>query len=171
MEGFTYKSPNDIAKPDFFSRLPTDETRHLLRTTVWDVVALEAFAWREFDNLELNKWVKSSEFENLDVQMADWGSLKMKNLKLKWTGISKIRDEPCAVIHYYSFVNPVKSPGFRGRSLYWGDILISLHDKQIEQATMNEDVIMEISTASKSEKKFINIQREVSFEKLTDAGR
>ena len=167
MEGFSYKSPHDIAKPNFFKHLPTDETKHLLRTLVWDAVALEAFAWQNFHKLELNKAVKSSEFENRDVQMADWGTLNMKGLNLKWTGITKVQDESCAIIQYKSFVNPIASGGNAGRSLYWGDILVSLIDKQIEHATMNEDVIMKITTPD-VKNKIINIQREVSLEKIVD---
>ena len=53
-----------------------------------------------------------------------------------------------------------------GRSLYWGDIYISLSDMQIEYATMNEDVIMEINTSTLPEKKRLNVQREVKFEKI-----
>lgn len=165
MEGFSYKSPDDIAKVDFFKDFPTDETIHLLRTLVWDVVTFEAFAWTYFDKLKLNEVFKPSDFEGFTVQMADWGTLKMKGLRLKWTGISKMNGELCALIQYESFVNPVRSLGIQGRSLYWGSIWVSLEDKQIEYATLNEDVVTEITSASNS-KKVMNIQREVKFEKM-----
>jgi hypothetical protein len=169
MEGFKYKSPEDIARYDFFKDFPPDESTHLLRTLIWDAVAFEVFGWNYFDQLELNKAIVPSDLEDFDAPMADWGTITMKNLKLTWVGVSKLNDELCAVIDYESFVNPVNSssPGMtvQGRSLYWGIIYISLEDKQIEYATMNEDVIMEITTLTNPEKR-MNIQREVKFEKL-----
>jgi len=165
MEGLSYKSPDDIASPELYKNFPTDETKHLLRTLIWDAIGFEIFAWTHFDKLKLNETIKSSDFEDFDAQMADWGTLRMKGLKMTWIGISKMNDEICALIQFESFVNPAKSFGISGRSLYWGRIWVSLEDKQIEYAKMNEDVIMEI-TSSPDSKKFLNIQREVSFEKL-----
>ncbi len=169
MEDFRYKSPEDIARFDFFEDFPSDESTHLLRTLVWDAVAFEAFAWDYFDKLELNRAFVPAELENFDAPMADWGTITLKNLKLTWAGISRLNDELCAVIDYESFVNPVNSvtPGMtvKGRSTYWGIIYISLEDKQIEYATMNEDVIMVIATLANPEKR-INVQREVKFEKI-----
>lgn len=130
MEGFSYKSPDDIARVDFFKNFPTDETRHLLRTLIWDAIGIETFAWTYFDKLRLNEFYRASDFEEFTVQMAGWGTLKMKDLKLKWTGISKMNDETCAVIQYESFANPIKSISMimavKGRSLYWGCIWVSL---------------------------------------------
>ena len=87
MEGFSYKSPDDIAKPDIFKNFPAEETAHLLRTLIWDAVAFEAFAWTYFDKLLLNEVIKPSDFEDITIPMADWGKLKMKGLKLSWIGI------------------------------------------------------------------------------------
>ncbi|HER00123.1 MAG TPA: hypothetical protein ENO22_12360 [candidate division Zixibacteria bacterium] len=169
MEGFKYKSPEDIARYDFFKDFPSDESTHLLRTLIWDAVAFEVFGWNYFDQLELNKAIVPSDLVDFDAPMADWGTITMKNLKLIWVGVSELNNELCAVIDYESFVNPVNSssPGMtvQGRSLYWGIIYISLEDKQIEYATMNEDVIMEITTLTNPENR-VNIQREVKFEKL-----
>jgi hypothetical protein len=169
MEGFRYKSPEDIARFDFFEDFPSDESAHLLRTLVWDAVAFEIFAWEYFNKLELNRTFVPADLEDFDAPMADWGTITLKNLKLTWVGISRLNDELCAVIDYESFVNPVNSvtPGMtvKGRSTYWGIIYVSLKNKQIEYASMNEDVIMEIATLANPEKR-INVQREVKFEKI-----
>lgn len=165
MEGFSYKSPDDIAKPDIFNNFPADETTHLLRTLIWDAVTFEAFAWTYFDKLMLNESIGPSDFEDITLPMSDWGTIKMKGLKLSWIGVSKINDEICALIQYESFVNPVKSLGVSGRSLYWGSIWVSLEDKQIEYAKLNEDVNMELMTSPQS-KKYLNIQREVELKKI-----
>ncbi len=164
MEDMTYKSPDDVAGLGLFSRLPADETRHLLRTLIWDAVTIEVFAWTWFDKLKLNETIVPAEIEGLTVPMADWGQLRMQNLRLTWTGTSSINDENCAVIQYESFVNPVEALGIKGRSLYWGRIFVSLEDKQIEGATLNEDVIMDIAPGTENQK-LMNIQREMSLER------
>jgi len=76
-----------------------------------------------------------------------------------------MNDKICALVQYESLVNPVKSFGVNVRSLYWGRIWVSLEDKQIEYAKLNEDVNMEIISTPQS-KKFLNIQREVEFKKI-----
>ena len=170
MEDFTYQSPYDIARPDFFELFPMDESVHLLRTLIWDAVAFEVFAWSYFDKLELNIPFIPSDLDDFDVPMADWGTFKMKNLKLAWTGLSQRNGETCALIQYESYANPVESGSslmsVKGRSLYWGSIHVSLDDMQIEYATMNEDIIMEVKNSTLPEKKRLNIQREVKFEKI-----
>ncbi len=165
MEDFSYKSPEDVSDPMLFARLPTDETRHLLGTLIWDAVAIEAFAWTWFDKLELNYVYRPAEFEDFTVQMADWGTLKMRDLRLRWTGESMMNGKKCAVIHYESFVNPVRSAGMNGRSLYWGTILVSLEDKQIEHGTLNEDVLIK-RPSSGDLSGILNIQREFTFARV-----
>lgn len=170
MEDWTYKSPEDIAGAGFFDRLPSDDSQHALRTLIWDAVAFEVFASTYFDKLRLNESATADEYEDFTAQMADWGSLIMKDLRLTWTGITALNDETCAVIDYRSWVNPIESASIvmsvKGRSLYWGAIWISLEDKQIERATMNEDVIVETSFGPDKPVKRQNMQREVRLEKI-----
>lgn len=165
MEGLSYKSPDDLANPDLYNKFPTDESKHLLRTLLWDAIAFEIIGWNYFDKLKLNETLKASDYENFTAPMADWGSLIMRDLKLTWIGISKMNNEICALIQFESFANPVQSFGILGRSLYWGRIWVSLEDKQIEYGKLNEDIIMEIVTTHEA-KKFLNIQREVEFKKI-----
>lgn len=167
MENFSYKSPEDIDDPMLFARLPADETRHLLRTLIWDAVGIETFAWEWFDKLELNTSYRPADFEDFTVKMADWGTLKMRDLRLRWMGESVMNGKKCAVIHYKSFVNPVRSAGMNGRSLYWGTILVSLEDKQIEHGTLNEDVLI-TRPASGDRANILNIQREFTFARVDE---
>ena len=175
MEDFSYstKMPVDVSKTvteEFYKDFPNDDTKHLIKSLVWDAVGIETFAWTYFDKLKLNELYLASDFEDFDVQLGDLGTIKMKDLKLKWAGISKMNDKICALIQYHSFSNPVdmisEAMTVKGRSLYWGCIWVSLEDKQIEYGTMNEDVIMEMTFTGNSGKKLINIQREVMFEKI-----
>ena len=54
----------------------------------------------------------------------------------------------------------------KGRSLYYGEIWISLSDKQVEYATMVEDVIMKLKSASFPDEQLIDLQREIIFNKV-----
>jgi hypothetical protein len=55
---------------------------------------------------------------------------------------------------------------FRGRSLYWGEIWVSMEDKQVEYAVMTEDVIFELKLNNSSPKQLLDLQREVTFSKI-----
>ncbi|HDS07492.1 MAG TPA: hypothetical protein ENO05_07680 [Bacteroides sp.] len=57
----------------------------------------------------------------------------------------------------------------KGRSLYYGEIWISLDDKQVEYASMVEDVVMELESALFPDAPFINLQREIVFNKANEA--
>jgi hypothetical protein len=169
MNGLTYKSPEDIASPELYKGFPKDDSQHLLRMLIWDAIGIEVYGWMFFDNLKINETYYATDFEDYAVQMADWGLLTLKDLRLKWAGITSVNDENCALVEYQSFCNPTESTSpamtVKGRSLYWGSICISLEDKQIEFGTLNEDVIMETTGFGGSEERIMNMQREVIFEK------
>jgi hypothetical protein len=169
LEGLSYRSPDDLISPGLFAAFPADESQHLLKTLVWDAIAFEAFSWNYFDQLKLNQPIRAADLEGTAIDMAGWGTIKMQNLELTWTGVTELNGRKCATITYQSFVNPVKSNPFssqaNGRSLYWGSLYVSLLDKQIEFATMNEDIVMEIKSNPEFGVRTINIQREVRFER------
>ena len=54
----------------------------------------------------------------------------------------------------------------KGRSLYYGEIWISLSDKQVEYATMVEDVVMKLKSSIFPEEQLIDLQREIIFNKV-----
>lgn len=172
MEGFSYNISADIMKEEFYKDFPNNDTKNLIKILVWDEVMIEPFLWNNLDKLKLNEFVRVSDFEDFTVQMGNWGTIKMRDLKLKWTGISKMNEKICALIHYQSFSNPVvsisNSMAIKGRSLYWGCISVSLEGKQIEYGTLNEDVMMEMTSPSNSGKRLLNMQREVIFEKVQE---
>jgi len=62
--------------------------------------------------------------------------------------VTKINNEICAIIKYATMNNLVKveleNLTMSGRSHYWGEIYVSLIDKQIEYATLTEDVITDL---------------------------
>jgi hypothetical protein len=55
---------------------------------------------------------------------------------------------------------------FQGRSHYWGEIWVSLEDRQIEYATLFEDVLLEFKLPGQQTKQLINPFRQATFEKI-----
>jgi hypothetical protein len=168
MEGFTYKTakPAEMLKKEFFPGFPDSEIK--TKNLVWDMHMIEQFAWDYFNKLELNQpFAIQSQPE--DVPLAGAGTFQNRQIVLTWVGLSKRNNETCALIQYQAFMNKFTTSmgklSFQGRSHYWGDIWVSLKDKQIEHATLFEDVLVEFSLPGQGGKQLINVLRTGTFEK------
>jgi len=168
MEGFEYGLSEKIIDELLYERFPNEDVKHLAKTMVWDGMMIEAFDLLsgDFAALPPNEFRRVHEYEDFDVRMGDWGSIKMRDMRVKWSGVSMMHGEPCAVVLYQSFSNPVDAGPVRGRSCYWGQFWVSHEDGEIECLTLNEDVVLEVPTGSGSTA-VLNVQREVSFEKTS----
>jgi len=167
MEDFSYSPGEDMIKAEKFKNFGEygDYTKNL----VWDMLAIEGFAWSSFEQLKLNE-PYSADYFNGKIDLAGQGYFENKDIQLTWTGISERNDEPCAVIEYRTMNNPleVKSDAvdMKGRSHYWGTIWVSLEDKQIEHAILFEDVVMEIMFPGATQKQVMNATREITFKRI-----
>ena len=167
MQGFTYKPSGETLDPKFFKDFPPGamETRVL----IWDMLSIEIWAWNYFDKLKLNETYRPQPGGET-FQMAGSGTFRNRDLKVTWTGISKMNDETTALIQYESLFNPLDFDAgpmkVKGRTNYWGSILVSLQDKQIEYATLYEDGLMEMVFKGQTEKTLINVFREITFKKV-----
>jgi hypothetical protein len=167
MEGFTYNLSKraDMLKKEFFQGFPDLEIK--TKNLVWDMHMIEQLAWDYFNKLELNQpYAVQSQPE--DVPLAGAGTFQNRRVELTWVGLSKRNNEACALIQYQAFMNKfTTSMGnlrFQGRSHYWGDIWVSLKDKQIEYATLFEDVLVEFSLPGQGGKQLIGVLRKGKFE-------
>ena len=166
MENFTYKPSDDMLKESFFKDFPPEimETKVL----IWDMVSIEVWAWNYFDKLSLNEAYRPAP-DGESFQMAGAGSFQNKDLRLTWLGLSKMNEELCALIQYESLFNPLDmgwdSMSIKGRTNYWGNIWVSLEDKQIEYATLYEDGLLEVTFGEKAEKTLSNVFRDIEFKK------
>jgi hypothetical protein len=129
------------------------------------MMGTEAFAWSYLDSLKLNQ--SYSPAMNGKVELAGNGYFQNNHIKLTWTGISEMNNELCALIQFLALDNPldVKMGNItaKGRSHYWGNIWVSLEDKQIEHAVLYEDVILDMNI-SPTQKQLIDATREIKFE-------
>jgi hypothetical protein len=169
LDGLTYKIIGDnFTKQEFYDNFPKNNIE-LIRWFVQDGVTIEIFAWMYFDSLRLNQTFYPEFFRNQRINIENFVNVTNQELSLTWTGVSKINNERCAVIHYQAMYNSIdantEAMQLHGRSTYWGDIWVSLSDKQIEYAVGNEDVIFKMKTAAYGEQR-INLQREVTFRKI-----
>lgn len=166
---FSYKAVNtDFLKEDFYKDI-SPEQRDLAKWLVTDAIQMQGFSWYVFDSLSFNKEFRPKLMKNKDVKFENWVSFTSRYQKLIWSGITKFNNEICAIVKFESLYNPVEMNkpelSFKGRSLYWGEMWISFEDKQVEYATMVEDVIFELTLNKNNPKQLIDLQREVTFTK------
>jgi hypothetical protein len=147
MEGFHYK--NDLAatmQPDFFKGFPPAAVFE--RNLVWDTGMIEHFGQDFFEHLKLNEPYHTQSAQE-DVNMPGVGVFHNRDVVLEWVGYSKRNSEDCAVITYQAFLNPLEivnaGMSMKARSDYWGQIWVALRTKQIEFATINENVSGELT--------------------------
>jgi hypothetical protein len=170
MENFSYAVSPEMMKAESFPNFPPTEVD--AKNLVWDMMGFEGFAWLYFDSLRLNEYYDSHAF-NGKVPMEGVGTFENRNILLKWCGVTVKNGETCAVIEFLAMDNPldlsVDTEYFklvaRGRSHYWGTILVSLSDKQIEQANLHEDVILDMVMPD-GKKQLANSTRWITVEKL-----
>jgi hypothetical protein len=168
--GFTYKiNETNFLSDDFYKTIPPEQ-RDLAKWLVSDAIQMQGLAWYVFDSLVYNKAFIPKFLNNYDVKFKDWVTFTSRYQKLIWSGITKYNNEICAIIKFESLYNPLKidnnQMSVKGRSLYYGEIWISLSDKQVEYATMVEDVIMKLKSTSFPEEQLIDLQREIIFNKI-----
>ena len=167
MEGFTYVPSEKMMLAESFPDFSVNTV--YAKNLVWDMMAFEAFAWAYFDSLELNKTYYATEM-NQKIDLGGEGYFENKNIKLLWTGITKMNNKLCAVIEYITMDNPLglKNEMFemKGRSHYWGTVWVSLEDKHIEHGILYEDVMMEMKMPQQPGAQMINATREIVIKKL-----
>ena len=145
MDGFTYLQSEEVVSEKFFDKIPNIDFR--LKNMVWDMFGFEIFAYAYWDSLKLNKEFCANTL-NAEVQMGADGTFENKDIRLTWLGVTKLNNELCAIIKYSQMNGPLKldveNIKMIGRSHYWGEIYVSLTDKQIEYASLTEDVVTDV---------------------------
>lgn len=170
LDGFTYGiNSMDFLRESFYNELPAD-LRDLARWLVSDAIQMQGMVWYLIDSLEFNKELSPDMLKDYDIEFENWVKFTSRYQKLKWSSITKHNEEVCAVINFRSAYNPVQAKtddmSFKGRSLYYGEIWVSLRDKQVEYAMMFEDLVMELESSMFPEKQLIDLQREIVFDRI-----
>lgn len=164
MEGLRY--PNRLEAtmaPDFFKGFPPMAVME--RNLVWDTGMIEMFGQNHFDQLKLNQPFHPA--LNGDVNMPGVGRFTNRDIVLQWIGRSQRNGQACAVIQYQAFFNPLDitagGMSMKGRSDYWGEIWVSLATRQIEYATLFENVVAEMQLPGQVAPQLVNVFRIGTF--------
>lgn len=170
LNGLQYKIDGDnFVKQEFYNNFPQQHV-DLIRWFVQDGVAIETYGWMYFDSLKLNEVFYPAYFQNQRVDVENYVNFTNQSLSLHWTGVSKRNNETCAIIHYQAMYNNIDANTdvmkLSGRSMYWGDIWVSLTDKHIEYATMYEDVVFKMTLKANNYEQRLDLQREIIFKKI-----
>jgi hypothetical protein len=168
MEGFHYPAGSpDTLKPDFFKSFPPGAVYE--RNLIWDTSMIESFGQNFFDQLKLNVPLHIS--ANEDVKMPHVGTFHTRDVVLEWVGRSKRNGQDCAVIDYRAFFNPVElatgGMTMQGRSDFWGEIWVSLAARQIEFATIYEEVSGELKLPGQDTPQLLSVFRLGTLEPLS----
>lgn len=163
MDGFSYNPTNaDMLKNGFFAGFPN---KMQVKAMVWDVCMFEQFARNYFDRLKLNEPYEGS----LSDITLPGGKFFNRCPRLTWVGVSKINGKMCALVQYDAFFNKldlqVNGQDLLGQSDYWGAIWVSLADKQIEKATMNEGALLSFTIPGQSGKQALTVFRHATLER------
>jgi hypothetical protein len=168
-EGFTYRlsdTPN-MLKPEFFTGFPSSPTAILAKNLVWDTHMIEHFGQDYLGELKLNETYRPQSKPE-DVPLAGAGTFQNRQIELTWLGVSKRNGELCALIQYRAYLNKLNlslgDASMKGKSSYWGEIWVSLEDKQIEHATLSEDVLLQFPGSQGPQ--LISVFRQGTLEKV-----
>ncbi|MDR0384661.1 MAG: hypothetical protein LBH60_01135 [Prevotellaceae bacterium] len=147
LHDFKYQPDGRVLTADFFkNNLP--EADPLTMNLIWDALGFDVLAYCCWDSLTLIEEFRATNM-NSEFKLADIGTFENKDIRIAWLGITEINGEICAVLKYSVMNNPLniefKNISMSGRSHYWGEIYVSLSDKQIEYANLSEDVVHDTS--------------------------
>jgi hypothetical protein len=168
IEGFHYPAGSpDTLKPDFFKSFPPAAVFE--RNLIWDTGMIEMFGQNHFDQLKLN--VPLHILADQDVNMPGVGTFHSRDTVLEWVGRSQRNGQDCVVIDYRAFFNPVQiamgGMSIQGRSDFWGEIWVSLATKQIEYATIYEEVSGQMKLPGQDTPQLLSVFRFGALELLT----
>ena len=158
-----------MLKHDSFKNFPAGPETVLAKNLVWDMGALETFAWKHTTDLKLNcNYTLPGSTEEFD--MGGIGTYAHNKIQLCWTGISSVNSELCGIIEFRALdnkielaVEPIKT---RGTEQYWGTIWISLKTGLIEYAVMYGGTIQEIEVTGMDNKILVKTIRELWVDKI-----
>jgi hypothetical protein len=140
MQGLTYTRANRLSvfSVEFMKRFPEHSEKE--RNLVWDQVMFDSFL-DYVDKLKLNEPIKGPAGT---VQLGVGGKFDNSNIELIWAGITRRNNEDCLLIRYEGFMNRFEittgNVVVKARSDYWGDMSVSVGTREIEAATLLEEV-------------------------------
>ncbi len=164
MENVHYVPSPAMLDAGAFKDFPAEPQTVFAKNLVWDMMAIEEFAWNHIDSLTLNQ-AYSIPDPGGQFNMAGIGNYSQPEIQLCWTGISAMDGELCAVIEFRALDNKIEltldALKSRGTEQYWGTIWISLDTRLIRYATMYSGTIQELEIQGMKDKILAKTIREL----------
>ncbi len=155
LENMKYIQSADVLGERFFENFPPVDFR--VKNLIWDMFCFYVLAYDFWDELILNVDY-SNDMLNSAANLGGDGFFQNKEFTVTWIGVTELDNTLCAIIKYSQMNGKVEldieDVKMQGRSHYWGEIYVSLSDKQIVFATLKEDVITDV-LVKESETNFI----------------
>jgi hypothetical protein len=169
MEEFKYIPSDKMMEEKSFKSFPTSPENVYARNLIWDMMSADIFAWQYYDSLKLNVPFIIPNIKG-EFKMADIGNYSHNKIMLCWKGITEFKGQLCAVIDFTALDNKLElTMGMiktKGTEQYWGSILVSLKNKDMEQAEMFSGTIQEIEVTGMKDKFLIKTIRELEVNKI-----
>jgi hypothetical protein len=169
MEGVTYNPLAQVLEESFFESFEKHDDNIYARNLIWDMTAIETFAWNYFDSLQLNQTYLVPEIQGA-FDMADIGTYNHTKIELNWIGISMMNNKLCAIIEYRALDNKLElhteNMNSKGSEFYWGKTWVSLENKQIEYAEMYSNTIQEMEIKGLPDKILASTKRILMLERI-----
>ncbi|MBN2349772.1 MAG: hypothetical protein JXJ22_13075 [Bacteroidales bacterium] len=147
MENIKYVPSSEMLEESSFVKFQSHPDNVFSRNLIWDMMAIEMYAWNYVDSLSPNKTYIISDFHG-SFSMANIGTYTHSKNELNWIGISRMNNELCAIIEYRALDNKLElnTNEFqsKGSESYWGKTWLSLKSGQIEYAEMYSNTIQEM---------------------------
>ncbi len=169
MENIKYVPSPKMLDADQFKNFPASPMGVFAKNLIWDMMAIEGFAWDYTDSLKLTRIYRIPDIKG-EFNMADIGTYFHTEIQICWTGISAINGELCALIDFRAIDNKVElsMAGLKtkGTEQYWGTIWVSLKTRSIESAVMYGGNIQEIEVTGMTDKFLVKKIRELWVDKI-----
>ncbi len=167
MKNYSYVVSKEMANGTFFK--VTSETDLQMKTLAWDMFTYEIIAWNSWDSLKLNTEYQAKKI-NTKLQVEGLGTIENKDMLITWAGVTKENGKLCAIIQFNSMNNPLdfntNNTEIKGRTHFWGNIYVSLSDKQIEYGELHEDIVMDVIMNGQEPGKKAYTTRKLTLEKI-----
>ena len=170
LEGLNFKIQGDnFTSLDFYKDFPPAHVERI-RTFIQDKVAFEAWGLMYLDSLILNIPFYPSLFQNQQADFEQSVNFNTQKLNITWLGYSKINGKDCILVYFKSMYSPFlvdnDNMTVNGRSCFWGNIWIFPDTRQIEYATMNEDIVSHLKLKGNNFEQQFTTQRELIYERI-----
>jgi hypothetical protein len=169
MEKMKYVPSSKMLDKGSFKNFPVKTESIFAKNLVWDMIAIEEFAWKYTDSLRLNRYFIIRP-KSASIDMGGVGKYSHDNIQIRWTGISEINNELCAIIEYRAVdnlleINMDQIKG-KGTEQYWGTTWVSLKSGLIEYADTYSGTIQEIQVKGVDNKFLVKTIREIKVDKI-----